>query len=171
MLFISLLHPFPKFGIMKVLLYKYGIKVAGTHPPLPLDNINNYKYIYTALFFCNSSVAGDKKTPYNSIFLAVNPFDKARYKFHRRGLVWASVHHAFGIKLSSAVCVNLSKLWKRVASMIELYGVFYKLIQVWVINYPFFLIKSLFTTIHISIVISISGRVLPIGVSTFIKIL
>ena len=46
-----------------------------------VDNINNYKDI-----LCNSSVAGDKKTPYNSIFLAVNPFDKARYKFHRRGL-------------------------------------------------------------------------------------
>ena len=67
--------------------YQFGIKVAST-PPLisPFGNINNYKYIYTALIFCNSSVAGDKKTPYNSIFLAVNPFDKARYKFHRRGL-------------------------------------------------------------------------------------
>ena len=52
MLFISLLHPFPKFGIRKVLLYKYGIKVAGTHPPLPLDNINNYKYIYPLLIDC-----------------------------------------------------------------------------------------------------------------------
>jgi len=30
------------------------------------------------------SVVGDKKTPYNSIFLALKPFDKARYKFHRR---------------------------------------------------------------------------------------
>ena len=50
-----------------------------------VGDINNYKYIYTQLIFYNSSVAGDKKTPYNSIFLAVNPFDKARYKFHRRG--------------------------------------------------------------------------------------
>ena len=31
-------------------------------------------------------MVGDKKTPCNSIFLAVNSFDKARYKFYRRGL-------------------------------------------------------------------------------------
>ena len=40
--------------------YKFGIKVAAT-PPLtfPFGNINNYKYTYTALIFCNSSVAGE----------------------------------------------------------------------------------------------------------------
>ena len=39
--------------------YKFEIKVAATHPlTFPLDNVNNYKYIYTPLIFCNSSVAG-----------------------------------------------------------------------------------------------------------------
>ena len=65
--------------------YKFEIKVAAPPSTLPFGNINNYKYTYTALIFCNSGVEGNKKTPYNSIFLAVNPFDKARYKFHRRG--------------------------------------------------------------------------------------
>ena len=84
--------------------YQFEIKVAATPPTPPLDNINNYKYI-----LYNSSVAGKKKTPYNSIFLAVNPFDKARYKFHRRGLFECG-SPAFGEHTSSAVCVNLSKL-------------------------------------------------------------
>ena len=67
-------------------VFKICMKVAATPPPFfPFDNINNYKYTYTALIFCNSGVEGNKKTPYNSIFLAVNPFDKARYKFYRRG--------------------------------------------------------------------------------------
>ena len=38
--------------------YKFEIKVAATPPPLPFDNINNYKYTYTALIFCNSGVPG-----------------------------------------------------------------------------------------------------------------
>ena len=85
LLYYSVKSPVP---VKEELLFKSGIKVASA-PPLtfPFGNINNYKYIYTQLIFYNSSVAGDKKTPYNSIFLAVNPFDKARYKFHRRGLV------------------------------------------------------------------------------------
>ena len=84
MLFIKVTASLPKSAIRKGLLYKFEIKVAATHlPTLPLDNINNYKYTYTALIFCNSGVEGNKKTPYNSIFLAVNPFDKVRYKLYR----------------------------------------------------------------------------------------
>ena len=41
--------------------YQFEIKVAATPPTPPLDNINNYNYIYTALIFCNSSLAGGKK--------------------------------------------------------------------------------------------------------------
>ena len=42
----------------------------------------------------------------------------------------SAARHGVGEHTSSAVCVNLSKLWKWVASMIELYGVFYKLITI-----------------------------------------
>ena len=42
----------------------------------------------------------------------------------------SEARHGVGEHTSSAVCVNLSKLWERVASMIELYGVFYKLITI-----------------------------------------
>ena len=42
--------------------YQFGIKVASTPPPhLPFGNINNYKYTYTALIFCNSGMVGNKK--------------------------------------------------------------------------------------------------------------
>ena len=43
-------------------VFKIWIKVAATPPPQPpFGNINNYKYIYIPLIFCNSSAAGDKK--------------------------------------------------------------------------------------------------------------
>ena len=40
--------------------YKFEIEVTATSPlTFPFGNINNYKYTYTALVFCNSSVAGE----------------------------------------------------------------------------------------------------------------
>ena len=56
----------------------------------------------------------------------------------------SAARHGVGEHTSSAVCVNLSKLWERVASMIELYGVFYKH-NVYVANSPtnHYLLKKL----------------------------
>ena len=42
--------------------YQSEIEVAATSPlTFPFGNVNNYKYIYTALIFCNSGVVGNKK--------------------------------------------------------------------------------------------------------------
>ena len=49
---------YKKRPLIPTVSYKSGIKVAATPPTLPLDNINDYTYIYTQLIFCNSSVAG-----------------------------------------------------------------------------------------------------------------
>ena len=45
---------------MRTTVFKTWIKVVSTSPlTFPFGNINNYKYTYTALIFCNSSVAGE----------------------------------------------------------------------------------------------------------------
>jgi len=56
----------------------------------------------------------------NSIFLALSPFDKASYKFHRRGLFERQLARFLASKRVPQPVWNLSKLWERAAGKIEL---------------------------------------------------
>ena len=57
-LYYSVKSPVP---VKEELLFKSGIKVASAPLPFLLDNVNNFKYTYTPLIFCNSGVVGNKK--------------------------------------------------------------------------------------------------------------
>ena len=87
--------------------YKSGIKVVSAPSHIfPLENVNNYKYTYTALIFCNSGGQKNKKLHIIQSFQRSTLLIKRGTNSTDEDLSKASVYRFFGIKLSSTVCIS-----------------------------------------------------------------